>query len=421
MKHLPLKRLFRVVGGSTPSGDAENWGGDVCWVTPEDMSALNGREIVGSRRTLTDQGYLSCGTRMVPEDSVIVTSRAPIGNVGVAARSLCTNQGCKALVPRAGVCSSYYYFVLVSLVEAMQALGRGSTFTEISGDRLGAMTVPVPALPEQRAIADFLDQKTAAIDALIAKKERLLALLDEKRQALITQAVTKGLDPSVPMKESGLPAIGAVPRHWFVGALKRRWTVLDCKHRTVPFVDDGYPVASIGEVHGFEVDLAGANRTTPDEWGVMCGGGRRPQVGDVIYSRNATVGEAAFVARDEPFCMGQDVSLIRSTRENQRYLVHLLRSPAVLRQLDVVMIGSTFKRINVGAIKELVVCAPPRTEQDLIAAECDRVMRRGEHLAQAVLKHIALLREYRQALITAAVTGQLDVRSKQARAMDPAA
>ena len=263
---------------------------------------------------------------------------------------------------------------------------------------------------EQRAIADFLDRETAKIDALVAKKERLIELLQEKRTALITRAVTRGLDPNVPMKDSGVEWLGEIPKHWEAGALSRWWTVLDCKHRTVPFLDEGIAVASIGEVHGLKVDLSDANRTSVETYEKMIKGGREPRIGDIIYSRNATVGEAAIVDNDVPFCMGQDVSLIRSVSEQPLFLLHTLRSRVMLAQLETLMVGSTFKRINVGQIKKLFVVVPPRSEQEDIAHYAAEVYGATSSLIGRVREAIDILNEFRTALISAAVTGKIDVR-----------
>jgi type I restriction enzyme S subunit len=265
---------------------------------------------------------------------------------------------------------------------------------------------------EQRAIAEFLDRETGKIDALVAKKERLIQLLQEKRTALITHAVTKGLNPDVPMKDSAVEWLGEIPAHWEAGALGRWWQVIDCKHRTVPFVDEGIPVASIGEVQDLEVDLSSAKRTTFEEYQQMVDGGRDPRPGDILYSRNATVGAAALVVTDERFCMGQDVSLIRSTYQDQRYLVFLLRSPAVMGQLDALMVGATFKRINVRQIKNLFIAVPPTAEQKSIAAYCTNVHVKVQALIDKNMEGINRLKEFRTALISAAVTGKIDIREE---------
>src|SRR5262249_4139919 len=143
-----------------------------------------------------------------------------------------------------------------------------------------------------------------------------------------------GLKPRPKSKLSGWEWFGEVPEHWLVTQVRRKLTVLDCKHRTVEFVDEGVPVVSIREVHGMEVDLSGAKRTTEDDYEAMIEGGRRPNLGDIIYSRNATVGDAALVASNERFCLGQDVCLIRPGVQHARFLLYLFRSKPLLEQAE---------------------------------------------------------------------------------------
>ena len=161
---------------------------------------------------------------------------------------------------------------------------------------------PFPPLPEQTAITTFLDRETGKIDVLVEEQRRLIALLKEKRQAVISHAVTKGLNPNAPMKDSGIEWLGKVPTHWEVSPLKRQWSVTDCKHLTAEFVDDGIPLASIREVQSYFVDLATAKQTTEAFYAALIEGDRLPEPGDLIFSRNATVGEVAQVADWHPPC-----------------------------------------------------------------------------------------------------------------------
>lgn len=303
-----------------------------------------------------------------------------------------------------------YWTLMRSFVEVVDGSTYGSKMPRASWDFIGNVLSLIPERDEQRAIAAFLDRETARIDALIAKKQRLIELLAEKRTALISQAVTKGLNPDAPMKDSGVEWLGEIPAHWSVAALKREWTVLDCKHRTVTFTDDGLPVASIGEVLNFEIDLSNAKRTSREEYLEMIQGERKPRIGDIIYSRNVTVGLAAFVHTSQEFCMGQDVCLIRSHEQNARFLVSLLRSSVVLEQLETLMVGATFRRVNVEQIKSLLVCYPPVAEQVEIANRCERIRTSHDVLIARVSDAITKLQEFRTAMISAAVTGEIDVR-----------
>lgn len=185
----------------------------------------------------------------------------------------------------------YLFWAICSrpVASAFTARAQGITRFGLTVGAMGDVPIPVPPTNEQRGIADFLDRETAKIDALIAAQERLIALLDEKRQATITHAVTKGLDPTAPMKESGIEWLGEVPEHWEITSLKRFWSVIDCKHVTAEFVDEGIYLASIREVQGRFIDLSAAKKTTELFYELLIEDGRRPQSGDLIFSRNATV------------------------------------------------------------------------------------------------------------------------------------
>ena len=278
-------------------------------------------------------------------------------------------------------------------------------------ETFGQLSCLLPPPDEQAAIAIFLDRETEKIDALIAEQHRLIELLQEKRQAVISHAVTKGLNPDVPMKDSGIEWLGEVPEHWGFGPLKRFWEVIDCKHVTVPFIDEGFPVASVMEVREFELDLSQVLRTSEEHFRLLTDGGRQPRRGDVIYCRNtANTGTSAYVDTDEPISIGQDVVLIKCKEHNGRFLNYILHSGLMAAQLETLLVGSTFKRINVAEIRSLAVTCPPKAEQDAIAAFLDARTSDYKSLSADASSAITLLQERRSALISAAVTGQIDVR-----------
>src|SRR5680860_450401 len=216
-----LKQAFtRIVGGSTPSSaESSFWDGDVVWATPADVSK-NSR-LRDSLRRITRDGLRLCSSELVPAGSLVVTSRAPVGNVAIAETELCTNQGCKALVATPAVVHSVFgYHVLTMLKDELRSLGSGTTFTEVSTSRIGTVSMPVPPLPEQAAIVRFLDHADRRIRRYIRAKQKLIKLLEEQKQAIIHRAVTRGLDPNVRLKPSGVPWLGEVPEHWEVRKLK---------------------------------------------------------------------------------------------------------------------------------------------------------------------------------------------------------
>ena len=268
----------------------------------------------------------------------------------------------------------------------------------------------VPPPEEQAAVVRFLDYASRRLEKAILAKRKVIALLKEQKQAIIQRAVTKGLDPNVPLKPSGIPWLGETPSHWEATSLRRYWQVTDCKHLTVPFVDAGIPLASVVEVQSFNLDLSRCKKTKPDSYRNLIEGGRKPKRGDLIYCRNVGVGASAFVDTDIDFAMGQDVCLIRSEKQNQRFLNYLLHSPFMDHQLELILVGSTFKRINISEIKALTVLVPPVKEQNRICEYLDMSLSNYDAIITHTAREIALIGEYRTRLIADVVTGKLDVR-----------
>ncbi len=297
----------------------------------------------------------------------------------------------------------------------------GVTRYGLSHAAIKSIWLPLPPLPEQAAIVRFLDHADRRIRRYIRAKQKLIKLLEEQKQAIIHRAVTRGLDPNVRLKPSGVEWLGDVPEHWEVVALRRRWTVTDCKHLTVPFVDEGIPLASVRQAQSFELNFETSNHTTPEWYEKLIEGGRKPRMGDLIYCRNVSVGAAALVTSEDRFAMGQDVCLIRSSSENQRWLNYFLRSDAMSRQLAMILVGSTFNRINVADIKGLLIAVPPRSEQEQIAAILDNELGQIDAAIGRCRSEQTLLREYRTRLIADVVTGKLDVREAAANLPNEAA
>lgn len=315
--------------------------------------------------------------------------------------------------------AKYLYYMLTS--EPFNKKAEGSMYgaggqKRVSDSFVANYHFALPPFNERQKIADFLDHETAKIDTLIDKQQQLIKLLKEKRQAVISHAVTKGLNPQTPMKDSGVEWLGEVPMHWVCCSLKHHSRVIDCKHITAKFFDEGSPVASIGEVKEWYVNLDTAKFTNEKYYLELIDGQRKPQPGDIIYSRNATVGEAALVADNMPcFAMGQDVCLIKLHETlAPEYALYVLKSGVIFQQLDLAMVGSTFKRINVDDIRNFSLPVPPYKEQIIIVNELSRKLKKHDVLISKAQVTINLFKERRTALISAAVTGKIDVRNWQA-------
>ena len=199
--------------------------------------------------------------------------------------------------------------------------------------------------------------------------------------------------------------VGVIPEEWEADNLGRFWGVTDCKHVTAQFVPQGFPLASIREVQSRFVDLTNAKQTTAHFYNLLIEGGRKPRSGDLILSRNATVGEVAQVADwHPPFAMGQDVCLLRkkSNEHSTEFLQAIFQSPVILKQLADLMVGSTFKRANVQQIRNFAVPMPPPPEQRAIAEALSDV----DGLLGGLDRLIAKKRDLKQAAMQQLLTGQ---------------
>jgi type I restriction enzyme S subunit len=174
-----------------------------------------------------DFGYLHpdpkiwCETsnKIAETNDILLSVRAPIGAVNIANQRYGIGRGlCSIRSIKSNYKFLYYHFLIRN--SELNSIGTGSTYTAISSDEVNNLIIPFPSLKEQTAISNYLDRKTSQIDELISQKKRLVELMEEEKTAIINQAVTKGLDPNVPMKDSGIPWIGEIPEHWEVTKMK---------------------------------------------------------------------------------------------------------------------------------------------------------------------------------------------------------
>lgn len=299
-------------------------------------------------------------------------------------------------------------------------LDEGSGETAVPGinrERIYEQRVPLPSLEQQVQIAAYLDRETFAIDTLIVEKESMLGLLEEKRQALVSHAVTQGLDPKAKMKPTGIEWLGKVPSHWKVERLKfqlsqsidQGWSPT-CENRLTD--DDEWAVLKVGCVNGDRFDPQ-EHKALPVE--------HEPQTrfeiqeDDILLSRGNTlelVGSASVVPRVRSKLMLCDLLYrfrVDSAVLDPRFAVLQLRSKLGRFQLEREANGTSgsMKKIGQGTIQNFVVLIPSRAEQDRILAVVEIETSRMDTIRNVTLDSIRLLRERRSALITAAVTGQI--------------
>ena len=294
----------------------------------------------------------------------------------------------------------------------MACAGTSSSMQNLGQDQFRSFVIPRPSFGEQTAIATFLDRETAKIDALVAEQEKLIALLQEKRQAVISHAVTKGLDPNVPMKDSGVEWLGEVPTHWAVGGLTRFiGPVVDYRGRTPTKVDEGIFLVTARNIRDGRIDYEASEEfVDPDSAASLLARGK-PEIDDLLFTMEAPLGQVALIDRTD-IALAQRVVKFRGVPSLMRnsYLLYWLMSTGCQSRLETLATGSTALGIKASKLGMIECLAPPLDEQDSIVALIKHETAKLDTLTAEARSAITLLQERRTALISAAVTGQIDVR-----------
>lgn len=349
--------------------------------------------------------------------STVRTYLRAIAFIEEAGEGLVGSTGFAVLRPVDGTESRFmrWFATCDPFVDAVVSHSTGVGYPAIAPSVLGTLSVCLPPLGEQRAIAAYLDREAGLIDALITCKERHIALLREHRQSVVSTTITRGLNPEAPMTGSGHAWTGSIPMHWSVQPLMH----LTPDDRQImygivlpgPHVEGGVPIVKAGSVGPGRLRLSKLRRTDPEiESGYVRS---RLKGGDIVYAIRGSIGAAELVPAElEGANLTQDAARI-APRDGVHgpWLLHAVRSSALFAQLEAGSLGAAVKGINIRDLKRGLIPVPPLGEQQAIAAHLDAETDRIDSLVATVLTSIERLREYRAALIAAAVTGRIDIRT----------
>lgn len=360
--------------------------------------------------------WCDTANKIAEKDDVLVSVRAPIGSVNIADQAYGIGRGLCAIRSNTTFSTLLFYF-FIALNEELNSIGTGSTYTAISVDDVKNTHILKIPPPEQHAISDFLDRKTAQIDTLIEKKQRQIELLQEHRTSLINQAVTRGLNPDAPMKDSDIEWLGEIPEHWEVKKLK--WLANVTLSNIDKKTKDDEPkveLCNYTDVYYYEhisqsIDFmrASASRSQINRLSL--------QAGDVLITKDSEtpddIAVPAYVPETLPGVVcGYHLSHLRSYTKEMRgkYLFRSFQANGINDQFQFSAKGITRFGISKYIIENALFLQPPLHEQRAIADFLDHGTAIIDHNVMLTNKEINLLQEYRTALISAAVTGKIDVR-----------
>jgi type I restriction enzyme S subunit len=373
--------------GTTPDTNNDDYycESGINWLQTGD---LNDGYINHTSKHLTDLAVIEKGLKRYPVNSLVIAMYgATIAKLGLLKIETTVNQACCVLTPSDSIENKYAFFLFQASKKALIMLASGGGQPNISQATIREFRIPVPPLYEQKAIAAYLDEKTGKIDELIAEKTKQVEDLRSFRTSVITEAVTHGLNPNVPLRQSGIDWLGEIPEHWI---LSRAKYYIDIKSGDAISKDkindsDDYPVYGGGELIGY-TDAFNVEKHT------------------IIIGRVGARCGCITLANTKSWAT--DNALILNTSINVPYLTHLLEA-ANLNRLNE---SNAQPLITATKIKDLFIPVPPISEQQEIADYLDEKTAKIDKLISELNTQLAELAEYKQAVISEAVTGKVDVR-----------
>lgn len=407
-----LKMLARIFAGGTPDRkNADYWSdGTVPWLN---SGSVNDWAISKPSELIAREALANGATRWAPKGSVLVALAGQGKTKGMAARleiNSTLNQSLAAIAPGASLDYRFLQYWLASNYLNIRGLAGGDLRDGLNLQHIGSIQVPRPPVEEQRAIADYLDRETAQIDAFIAKNEKLIALLTERRAAVIARAVTRGLDENAEMKESGVATLGIIPAHWTVNRIRnvgRAIIGLTYSPEDICDEDDaGTLVLRAGNIQNGELvfkDCVYVGKAIPKAL--------RLRLGDiVICARNGSarlIGKNA-VATSEVVGHTWGAFMVVLRTPINEYLSWVLNS-AIFTSSIGAFATSTINQLTSSTLHSLQFAMPPKGEQAAISAYLTEVTAATDSAAHAARRAVDLARERRAALISAAVTGKMEI------------
>lgn len=404
----------RYSGGTPDKSKTEYWqDGSVPWLN---SGAVNDRLVTEPSELITEQAFANSSAKWIPRGALLIALAGQGKTKGMVAQlafEATCNQSMAAIVPGPRIASRFLYWWLDVNYRNIRNMAGGDLRDGLNLELIGDIQCPLPSPPEQSAIASFLDRETAKIDALIAEQQRLIELLKEKRQAVISHAVTKGLNADAPMKDSGIEWLGEVPENWKVRKLRTLAAVVrgsSPRPAGDPTLFDGdfIPWVTVAEITKDESKWLAETSTYLTELGANSSRCFEPHT--LLYSNSgATLGVPKILgiracANDGVIgflglCDDADISFL--------YFFLYSITEAIREKVKQ---GSGQPNLNTDIVKDLAVALPPQSEQRAIVGFVEDACSQFDVLSGDAARAIALLQERRSALISAAVTGQIDVR-----------
>ncbi len=376
---------------------------------------------VKPRRELEERGNKASTTDgywVVKKGDIIVNKLlAWMGAIGISKYDGVTSPAYDILRAKCSIDGDYFHYLFrtTSCVSELKKHSKGimDMRLRLYFDAFGDVIIPFPSKKEQAAIARFLDEKTARIDEAIAKKEKMIALLNERKQIIIQNAVTKGLTPNAKMKDSGINCLSKIPENWLLKKIKHVTSKIGSgitpSGGGTTYLDEGIPLLRSQNIHFGRLDLEGVARISEKTHLSMTNS--HTSKGDVLLNiTGGSIGRCHYIDEDIPMNVNQHVCIVRPRKIIQtKFLNYLLASEVGQSQIWLYQQGGGREGLNFQSLKNFVIPLPNETEQTLIVSFIEAQSVKIDKAVTLQEKQIEKLKEYKAVLIDSAVTGKIKV------------
>ena len=417
-----LRWLSQLYAGGTPSKIIEEYwqDGTIPWLS---SGEVNQRKINEPSTYITVEAFKNSSAKWIPKGALVMALAGQGKTKGIVAYlkiDTTCNQSMAAIVPYRISDSRYLFWWLDANYQNIRNLAGGDLRDGLNLELIGNIKCPIPSEKEKEQIANFLDYETAKIDTLIEKQQQLIKLLKEKRQAVISHAVTKGLNPNAPMRDSGVEWLGEVPAHWSIWKFGHIAPIITCGIASTPTYvdeDEGMPFLSAQNVRGNKLSLHKYN-FIPHKLHEQLTRYRKPERGDLLVTRvGAGIGDACVIDTDMGFSIYVSLTHIRVIPDiavNKFIMYFFGTDYCKFLNYQGTVTGGGVGNLNVQNVVKYKIPLPDLEEQKQIVKFLDAQGEKFDYLIEKAESAIVLMQERRTALISAAVTGKIDVRNWKA-------
>lgn len=384
------------------------------YVEISDVDAVNGVNLSSQYRF---EDAPSRARRITKKGDVIVsTVRTYLKAIAVIEEdNLVVSTGFAVLRPKK-IESTFIRYALLNEFFLGEIISRstGVSYPAINSSDLVGIKIPLPPISEQRIIASYLDNKVSQIDVTIAEKEKMIEDLQNYRKSIISETVTRGLDPNVPMKDSGVEWIGMIPEDWRVSRLKLVSDIFDGTHFSPETKEEGMPYITAGDVRGKGLNYDESKKILYEDYCRLVEQGCKIEKNDVLLVKDgATTGRVGLMIDDNDCVALSSVAMLRPHADiDSLFLMYYMESNSMQTQITNSMAGAAMPRITLTKLNEFLINVPSMEEQKQISSYIDHKVEQTEKVLVEIKREIEDLKAYKSSLITEAVTGKIDLRNE---------